>query len=79
ILENGWGGFEAEISDTEKTEIREAFKPDYIILRDEGRAIAFPNGTLPSQEHTYILSIKYNTDAIKAIMHPWAIPNQNRG
>jgi len=79
ILENGWGGFEAEISDTEKAEISEAFKPDYIILRDEGMDIAFPKGTLPSQEHTYILSIKYNNDAIKAIMHPWAIPNQDRG
>ena len=78
ILENGWGGFEAEISDTQKAEIRDAFNPNYIILQDEGMDIAFPKGTLPSQENTYILSIKY-TDEIKAIMHPWAIPNQDRG
>lgn len=78
ILENGWGGFEAEISDTEKAEIREAFKPEYIILQDDCMDIAFPKGSLPSQEHTYILSVKY-TDEIKTIMHPWAIPNQNRG
>ena len=70
----------SNIDDVEKfkKEIKAAVKPEYIILWSENMEISFPSGVLPNEENCYIIGIDY-TDEIKAIMHPWALPEQNRG
>ncbi|MBE6895415.1 MAG: hypothetical protein E7483_07475 [Ruminococcaceae bacterium] len=64
------------IEDVDKfrAEIKAAFKPEYIVLWNESMEISFPAGSLPTEDHCYIVGIEY-TDEIKAIMHPWAIPD----
>lgn len=74
VLEYGWDGFVADVTAEETAEMKAALKEEYIILWDESIEISFPKGTLPSQEHSFIISADY-TDEIKAIMHPWAIPD----
>lgn len=78
VLQYGWDGFVADVTAAEAAEMKAALKAEYIILWDESIEISFPKGTLPGQEHSFIISADY-TDEIKAILHPWAIPNQNRG
>lgn len=57
-----------------KADMLAAIKPEYIILWNENIEIAFPAGVLPTEEHCYLIGIDY-TDEIKAVMHPWAIPD----
>ncbi len=57
-----------------KDKLKAALKPEYIILWNENLEVAFPAGTLESFEHCYLVGIEY-TEEIKAIMHPWAIPD----
>lgn len=56
-----------------KAELKAAFKPEYVVLWNENMEISFPAGTLPTEDHCYIIGIDY-TDNIKAIMYDWAIP-----
>lgn len=57
-----------------KAELKAAFKPEYIVLWNENMELSFPAGTLPTEDHCYIIGIDY-TDDIKAIMQHWAIPD----
>ncbi len=64
------------IKDVDKfrAEIKAAFKPEYIVLWNENIEVSFPAGSLPTEDHCYIIGIDY-TDEIKSIMHPWAVPD----
>lgn len=63
-----------ENMDNLKAEFKAAFKPEYIVLWNENIEISFPAGTLTGYDHCYILGGDY-TDELRAIMHPWAIPD----
>lgn len=54
-------------------EMEDAFRLEYLMISQYGLEIEFPQGTLPSQEYTYMISLKFNTDC-KKLLHPWAIP-----
>lgn len=57
-----------------KREMLAAFQLEYVSISSHGLGITFPQGTLPSQEYAYGLSIDYN-DGLRAILHPWAVPD----
>ena len=64
----------AKINDQElRREMEAAFKPEYMVLFTENLEVAFPAGTLPSQEHCYLLGFDLSGD-IKEILNDWAIP-----
>ena len=57
-----------------KREMLAAFRLEYVTISSHGLGITFPRGTLPSQEYASGLGIDYN-DGLRAILHPWAVPN----
>ncbi|MGN0974630.1 MAG: hypothetical protein ACI4OL_01415 [Gemmiger sp.] len=56
-----------------RAEMEQAFLPEYLGLDSENLWVCFPQGTLPSQEHTYFLELGY-PDGIGAVLHDWAVP-----
>ena len=54
-------------------EMKQAFRPEYILLFRDSLRISFPAGTLPSQEYQYIVSVDGEKD-MKELLHEWAIP-----
>lgn len=54
-------------------EMKQAFRPEYILLFSDSMKISFPAGTLPSQEHQYIVAVDKEKD-LKVLLHEWAIP-----
>ncbi len=59
---------------TVKAEMETAFRLEYLNFSQDGLWIEFPQGTLPSQEYAYHVSVKFSEDC-KALLHPWAVPN----
>lgn len=57
-----------------KREMAAAFQMEYLDISSDSLCIVFPQGTLPSEEYTYIISIDL-TDDIKALFQPWAVPS----
>ena len=55
-----------------KQEMLTAFQMEYLSFWSDYVMLAFPAGTLPSQEYTYLVNIDY-TD-LADILQPWAIP-----
>ena len=51
-------------------------KPEYFILFPDNLEVSFPRGSLPSQEHLYLLSIDY--EDLEGVIHNWAIPDTNK-
>lgn len=58
-----------------RAEMEAAFKPEHIILFTDNLQVSFPEGTLPSQEHSYILGLDYDDNLCK-ILNEWAIPKR---
>ena len=54
-------------------EMEEAFRLEYLTISQDGLTISFPQGSLPSQEYNYVVTVKYS-DECKSLLHPWAIP-----
>ena len=64
----------AEVPDARlREEMRQAFQPEYIVVLPDSVTLEFPQGTLPSEEFSYILSLNYD-DALLGLMHDWAVP-----
>ena len=61
---------------TLRKEMEMAFKPEYIILFPNSLEVCFQQGTLPSQENSYILSLDY--DKLCDVMNQWAIPQSSK-
>ena len=59
-----------------KAEMQAAFQMEYLSFSQDGLWIEFPQGTLPSQEHTYLVSVEFNEDC-KTLLHPWAVPHRS--
>ena len=57
-----------------KAEMEAAFQLEYLYFSQDHLMLQFPQGTLPSQEHTHLVSVKFNDDC-KQILHPWAVPS----
>ncbi|MEG6522100.1 hypothetical protein [Desulfotomaculum sp. 1211_IL3151] len=57
-----------------RAEMEAALKPEYIILFPQNMEVSFPQGTLPSQEYSYRVSLDYND--LREVLQAWAIPNQ---
>ncbi len=55
-----------------RAEMGTALKPEYIILFPKYVEVAFPQGTLPSQEDRYSCTLDYNK--LKTVLQPWVIP-----
>lgn len=53
-------------------EMESAMKSEYIIFFPNHLEINFPQGTLPSQEHSYGIGIEYGD--LKDLLYDWAIP-----
>lgn len=56
-----------------RAEMEAAFKPEHIILFTDNLELSFPEGTLPSQEHSYMLGLDYD-EGLSDILNEWAIP-----
>lgn len=64
----------AEVSDPVlRKEMEAAFKPEYIVMFQDHLEVCFTQGTLPSQEHTYMLGLDYD-DKLTEVLNEWAIP-----
>lgn len=59
-----------------KAEMEAAFQIEYLDFSQDSLWLEFPQGTLPSQEYTYLVSVAFN-DECKALLHPWAVPNHS--
>lgn len=59
-----------------KAEMEAAFQMEYLYFSQDNLYLEFPQGTLPSQESSFFVSVAFN-DACKALLHPWAVPNQS--
>ena len=69
----------ADISDPGLlSEMEAAMKPEYIILFPDALEVAFPQGTLPSQEYSYVVGFDYDKE-LKAVLQPWAVPDSRQG
>lgn len=58
-----------------QAEMEAAFCMEYLYFNSDSLWIEFPRGTLPSQEHTYVVSVAF-TNECKALLHPRAVPYQ---
>lgn len=56
-------------------ELKEAFRPEYILFRDPGFGLVYPPETLPSHPDSYAIWFKYDEN-IRSILKPEAVPNQ---
>ena len=56
-----------------KQEMLTAFQMEYLSFWSDYVMLAFPAGTLPSQEYTCLVSVDY-TAGLSDILRPWAIP-----
>lgn len=64
----------AKLTDADlRAEMEAAFRPEYIIFFPENVEIAFPAGTLPSQEHCYMLGLDVKEE-VRGILQDWAVP-----
>lgn len=61
---------------TLREEMEMAFKSEYIILFPSNLEVCFPQGTLPSQENSYMLGLDYD-DKLCDIINQWAIPQSS--
>ncbi len=59
-----------------KEEMETAFQTKYLYFSQDSIWLEFPQGTLPSQEYTYLVSVAFNNEC-KALLHPWAVPNHS--
>ena len=59
------------------SEMRDAFQPEFLLFFPDRMEIAFPRGTLPSQEFPYLLSLSYD-GTLREILQPWAIPKDEQ-
>lgn len=67
----------AEITDKQLIhEMSKAIKAEYFLLFSDNLEISFPRGSLPSQEHLYMLSIDY--EDLEGVIHDLAIPYTNK-
>ena len=65
----------ADISDPGLlSEMEAAMKPEYIILFPDALEVAFPQGTLPSQEYSTGIGLNYD-DRLLSVLEPWAVPD----
>ena len=72
--QEGSGPAEAAV----RKEMKDAFRMEYLSVSQSDLWLEFPQGTLPSQEYTCLVSVAWN-DAAKELMQPWAVPTDNRG
>ncbi len=59
-----------------RAEMRAAFRPEYILPQEDHLALHFPAGSLPSQEHSYIIGLDYaGHQGLKDLLQDWALPD----
>lgn len=56
-----------------KEEMTTAFQMEYLTIQQDGLQLAFPQGTLPSQDANYHVTLAFN-DGCQALLQPWALP-----
>lgn len=56
-----------------RAEMEGAFHPEYLIFFTDYLEVCFPQGTLPSQEHTFMLTLDYE-ERLTEMLYQWAIP-----
>ncbi len=56
-----------------RAEMEAALRPEYIILFPDNLEVTFPQGTLPSQEHSYGFGLDY--EEYRDALQSWAIPD----
>jgi len=59
-----------------REEMEQTFAPECIILFPNGLEVCFNKGTLPSEEHGYMLGLDYD-ERLLEILQPWAVPDGN--
>lgn len=58
-----------------KKEMEAAFRMEYLHFSQDSLWLEYPQGTLPSQEYTYLVSVVF--EECKTLLHPWAIPHHS--
>ena len=56
-----------------RTEMEAAFRPEYAIFLSDGMELSYPQGSLPSQEYSFIVHEDYIPDLLP-LFQPWALP-----
>ena len=65
---------QADLSDPAlRSEMEAAFSGRSLLFFPEHLEIAFPAGSLPSQEHSYLLGLDWDEE-LSALLQPWALP-----
>ena len=64
----------AQITDPDlRQEMSQAFTPECLIFFPEYVMLCFPQGSLPSQEYTFLVTVNY-ADGASALLQDWAVP-----
>lgn len=56
-----------------RQEMSRAFTPECLVFFPEYVTICFPQGSLPSQEYTFLVTVNY-ADGASALLQDWALP-----
>ena len=57
--------------------MEQAFDWNNILFFPESLEINYPEGTLKSQEHSYLIGLDYD-DALLSILNDWAVPTNGK-
>lgn len=57
-----------------RAEMEAAFRPERVTVFSDGVSVDFEPGSLPSQEHSYILHV--DIGELAPLMQPWAVPDR---
>ncbi len=63
-------------SEEDPKEMETAFHWEDVVFFPEHMELNFQQGTLPSQENSYIVSRDY-VNGVSELLHPWAVPGNN--
>lgn len=64
-----------ETDQTVIKEMKQAFRPENIILFPENLEVCFEYGALPGQENTYLLGFDYDEELLE-MLYEWAVPKK---
>lgn len=63
----------ADVSSALRKEMKASFEPENMVFFPDSLEVNFPQGTLPSQENSYILGLDYD-ERLLGILNEWAVP-----
>ncbi len=63
----------ADTAPEQLADLKQAFRPEYLVFHSDALELWFPAGSLPDTEYASIVSVEYKN--LTDILHPWTIPD----